>query len=64
MKTSLITPATTYVEVTASSSRIEAAPEETVDAEFTIYNFGNLDTDVRVEFSDDLGFLVSDSVVT
>ena len=54
----LFTPASTSVEVTATSSRIEAAPGESTSAEFIVTNFGEPAT-VSMTVNDDLGFFVS-----
>ena len=60
IKPVLISPATTYVEVTPSSSSIEVEVCDQADAEFNIYNYGPA-TSIQVEISDDLGFLDSSS---
>ena len=60
IKPVLISPATTYVEVTPSSSSIEVEVCNQADAEFNIYNYGPA-TSIQVEVSDDLGFLESSS---
>ena len=51
-----ITPATTSVEITASSSRIEATPGETVEAEYIVTNFGETAT-IRMEIADEKNYL-------
>jgi hypothetical protein len=53
-----IVPSSTSVEVTASSSRIEAAPGESVKAEFVVTNFGEA-TAVQIEIADDKTYLAS-----
>jgi hypothetical protein len=53
-----IVPSSTSVEVTASSSRIEAAPGESVKAEFVVTNFGEATT-VQIEIADDKTYLAS-----
>jgi hypothetical protein len=58
----LVTPASTSVEVTASSARIEAPPGESTSAEFIVTNFGTT-ADVTVEISDDLAYLTSPSSI-
>ena len=62
LKPVLISPATTYVEVTPSSSSIEVPLCDQIDAEFNIYNYGPA-TSIVVEISDDLGFLTSPSSI-
>ena len=62
LKPVLISPATTYVEVTPSSSSIEVPLCDQIDAEFNIYNYGPA-TSIVVEISDDLGFLMSPSSI-
>ena len=51
-----ITPASTSVEVTASSSRIEATPGETVEAEYIVTNFGEAAT-ITLEIADEKNYL-------
>lgn len=55
----MISPASTEVEVTASSSRIEVCPGEEVFADFKVTNFGP-STSIRIEVTDDQQFLTSD----
>ena len=61
LKPVLITPATTYVEVTATSSSIEVAPCDSVNTEFIIYNYAHRTSDITVTISDTLNFLQSSS---
>ena len=61
LQTELISPASTDVEVTSSSSRIEACPGESVSAEFIITNYGP-QTTITIAVADDMDFLTSPKV--
>ena len=54
----LISPASTRVEVTASSSQLECNPGNSTSAQFVVTNFG-LPTDVTVGVIDDKGYFIS-----
>lgn len=58
VQTNLITPASTEIEVTASSVNIEIAPGENKTLEFIVRNFGPR-TRIDVEFSDNQNFLTT-----
>lgn len=59
----LVSPASTAVEVTSSSSKIEACPGESVSADFQIINFGP-STSLEIEVTDTMEFLTSEYDIT
>ncbi len=55
LSTLLVTPASTSIEITASSAQISAAPCESTDAEFIVINHGEPAT-IETDVTDELGF--------
>ena len=59
----LVSPASTDIQVTATSSSIEACPGGNVSADFLITNFG-ASTSIHIEVSDVLEYLTSTDDIT
>ena len=56
-QTTLLTPSTTSIAVTPSSSELEGLPGEVVNAAFLIHNFGE-PAEISVDVTDSLGYFV------